>query len=335
VADYVFPTVQRLMQIEQDLLPSLIADDPIFDVFPIEDDEDDVLRWEQLDNYKGLQQIRGLDGDPPKVQRTGAKSYLAQPGVFGEQATIDERELTKRRKFGSFETHMDVTDLVRMTQDFLIGRELDRMRYVGWTLATTGTISIQDKDGVTMYADTFPLQTFTAGVSWATLATATPLANLRAIKLLQRGHSVDFGSRAVLYVNQTTANNLMNNQNAADLFGRRGMYGATFNSLANDNAILLENGLPQIEVYDGGYYNDQGVFTLYIPNNTGVLVGMRPGGQPVGNYRRTFNAVNNGGGSYMKIQNETDEVPPRITVQRGHNGGPVVFFPSALVILNL
>lgn len=333
--DFVYPTVQRLMQIEQDLLPSLIADDPIFDVFPIEDDNDDVLRWEQLDNYKGLQQIRGLDGDPPKVQRTGAKSYLAEPGVFGEQANIDERELTKRRRFGSFENHMDVTDLVRMVQDFLITRELDRMRYIGWTLATTGTITVQDKDGVTMYADSFPLQTFTAGVTWATLATSTPLANLRAIKLLARGHSVDFGSKATLYVNQTTANNLMNNQNAADLFGRRGMYGATFNSLANDNSILLENGLPQIVVYDGGYYNDQGVFTLFIPTNTGVLVGGRPGGQPVGNYRRTFNATNNGGGSYMKIVDDEDDVPRRITIHRGHNGGPVVKFPSALVILNI
>lgn len=333
--DYQYPTVQRLQQIEQDLLPSLIAGDPIFDLFPIMDDTDDVLRWEQRDNYKGLQQIRGLNGDPPKVVHTGGKGYIAQPGVFGEQYNIDERELTKRRKDGTFDQHADITDLVRLGQDFLLGRELDRMRYVGWTLATTGTISIANADGVILYADTFPLQTFTASVSWATLATATPLADLRSVKLLQRGHSVDFGSRAILYVNQTTANNLMNNQNASDLFGRRGMYGATFNSLANDNSVLLENGLPQIEVYDAGYYNDAGVFTLYIPNNTGILAGMRPNGQPVGEYRRTYNATNNGGGSYMKVVQDQNDVPARVTIHRGHNGGVVVFFPSALVVMHL
>lgn len=335
MSEYVYPSVQRLQQIEQDLLPTLIAADPIFDIFPIEDDDDDVLRWEQIDNYKGLQQIRGLNGDPPRVVRTGAKSYLASPGVFGEQVNVDERELTKRRRFGSFDQRIDVSDLVRQQQDFLLTRELDRMRYIGWTLAVTGAITVLNADGVTMYTDAFPLQTYTATTTWATKATATPLLDLRAIKLLARGHSVDFGSRAVLYVNQTTANNLLGNTNAGDLFGRRGMYGATLNSLASDNSILLENGLPQIEVYEGGYYNDAGKFTLFIPDNVGVLVGQRPGGVPVGNYRRTWNAVNKGSGSYMKIVEDDDDVPPRITLHRGHNGGIVVKFPSALVVLSL
>src|SRR5579872_927778 len=127
----------------------------------------------------------------------------------------------------------------------------------------------------------------------------------------------------------------MGNQNAADLFGRRGMYGATFNSLRDDNAIFLENALPQIEVYEGGYLNDQDVFTLFIPDNKGVLVGMRPGNAPVGAYRRTYNAQSNGPGSYMKIVEDEDEVPTRVVIHRGHSGGPVIYYPNAVVLLNL
>lgn len=334
MSDLAYPTVERLMALEQrDLIPTLTLDDPIFDLFPITDDMADMLRWSIKDNIKGLQAPRGLNGDPPKVQRSGLKEFLTEAGVYGEYMTIDERELTKRRMNNAFDKKIDISDLVRDAQDELLGRELDRMRFNAWTLATTGVITITDKDGVTTYTEVFPVQTFTAGTSWATTSTSTPLANLRSTKLLGRGHSVDFGSRAKVYVNQVTANNAMANTNAADLGGKRLSNGATINSLAGDNAILLENGLPQLEVYEGGYINEAGVFTLFIPNNVGVLVGGRPNGAPVGTYRRTFNATSKDTGSYMKIVEDEDDVPARVTVHRGHNGGPIIFYPNAVVIL--
>jgi hypothetical protein len=337
MADLTYPTVQRLEEIEQDLLPTLTLADPVFSEFPIEDDADDVLRWEQMDNYKGLQAIRGLNGDPPNVTRTGLKSYLATPGVFGEYETVDEREITKRRKSGTFDQRIDITDIVLEMQNHLLTRELDRMRYQAWTLAATGTITTITKDGVTLYSDAFPLQTYTAAVPWGptTTATATPLFDLRTVKLLARGHSVDFGSTATVYANQTTVNYMLNNTNAADLGGKRVLYGATVNALPDANRLYLENGLPQVVPYDGGYYNEAGQFVLFIPNNVAILFGKRPNGRPVGAYRRVFNAVSKSPGSYMQVLEDPNVVPPRVTVHRGHSGGVVVRYPSSIVIMKV
>jgi hypothetical protein len=334
---YVYPTRQTLEKIEQDLLPVLTTDaDPIFGAFPIQSSMDDVLRWEQEDNYRGLQQIRGLNGEPSKIARVGAKGYLMEPGVYGEKAQIDERELTKRRQVGSFTNRVDVTDLVREIQEQMITREFARVRQVLWTLATAGTFSVSNKDGVLMQTDTFPIQTFTASNAWSVLASSTPLADLRAVKLLARGHSVAFNAAARGYANQVTVNNMLANTNSADLAGRRGSAGSTFNSLTNDNTIFTDNALPQIEVMDDGYFDDNGTFQLFIPNGKVVVIGIRPNGRPVGAYRMTYNVTNNGGGSYMFVDDSRGEdVPPQIVVQRGHNGGPVIWFPSAIVVMNV
>lgn len=333
--NYVYPSVQALEQIEQDLLPVLQPVDPIFDFFPIEETMDDVLRWEQLDNFRGLQQIRGLEGEFQHVARVGAKGYLMEPGVYGEDSTLGERELTKRRKWGSFTDRLDVSDQILEINNDLITREFNRIRQILWTLASTGTFSVSNADGTVVQTDAFPLQTFTASIGWGTKVTAIPLSDLRSVKLLGRGHSVDFGSKARAIGNQTTVNNLLGNLNANDLFGKRGPNGSTFNSLTNDNTILLENGLPQVEAFDDGYYDDNNAFQLFIPNNVLVVFGVRPNNRPVGKYRKTYNANTDKPGSFMTLKDTKGETVRRITVGRGHNGGPVIQFPSAIVIMNV
>jgi hypothetical protein len=87
---------------------------------------------------------------------------------------------------------------------------------------------------------------------------------------------------------------------------------------------------------DDGYFDDNGTFQLFIPNGKVVVIGLRPNGRPAGAYRMTYNVTNNGGGSYMFVDDSRGEdVPPQIVVQRGHNGGPVIWFPSAIVVMNV
>lgn len=334
---YVYPSQQTLEEIEQDLLPVLTLQDPAFQYFPISETMDTVLRFEQLDNYRGLAAIRGYDGALPKVSRVGAKGYLMSPGVFGEHQTLDEQELTERRRLGSFTDRIDVSDLVRMSQEHLLQREIDRIRLILWTLITTGTFSLSTEDGVVAKTDTFPIQTFTASPAWSTVATATPLADLRTMKLLARGHSVSFGNKSVLFMNATQVNYMLENTNANDIFGRRNNLGATFNALGDDNKIFFENDLPQVQVYDEGYYDAKGVFQLFIPTGKAVLIGQRPNGQPVGNYRMTFNANGETSGGITRVVDSgpTTPSPRKIIVERLHNGGPVIYFPSAVVSCNL
>lgn len=338
---FTFPTSAELREIAQAKLPNLVAARPIFSIMPIETVDQHLLMWEQEDNYVGLQQIRGLNGQPGRVKKTGAKRYLMQPGVYGEYSTIDELELTERRQYGSFNQPVSIDDLVMREQDRLLGRRLDRIEWIGWTLLTTGTFSVTGPDGLTYQTDTFALQTH-AGSDWSTPATATPLADFRAVQLLSRGHSVDFGPSARAIMNRVTWNRMMSNTNANDLGGKKNIGLASVTSITDTNRILTEDGLPTVEIFDGGYLNDAGTFVPFIADDKVVVVGRRTDNGQVGAYRMTRNAQNPdlSPGAYMEVIDRGAEgagkiIPRTIEVHDGHNGGPVVYFPSAIVIMSV
>jgi hypothetical protein len=342
LATFGIPTSAELKQIEQDLIPRLEADRPIFQYMPMETSEEYLLMWEQEDNFQGLQQIRGLDGAPTRVNMVGAKRYMAQPGVYGEFKLLDEQTILTRRQYGTFGNQIPLTDLVMGAQRHLLGRRVDRIEQILWSILQ-GTYSVAGPNGAVMATDTYSPQTFSAGVTWATAATATPLADFRAVQLKSRGHSVNFGAGAVAFMNRATVNAILSNTNAADFYGRRVAGLATANSLPDINRLLAMDDLPQIAVYDEGYLSDgtdgntAGSFQLFIPNNKVIVIGKRPGGVRIGGYRTVPN-INNPGfgtGPYTKVIIEDKVVPPKFEVHDGHNGGPVLYFPSAIVIMTV
>lgn len=333
-----YSTPAELKQIEQTLLPTLVEDDPIFGVFPIVESDRVRLRWVQRDNYTGLQQIRGLNGQPKNVRMTGYKEYEYKPGYYGEFVTLDEAELTERRKASTWDEPASVDDLVGDAQTFLLQRRLDRIRYIIFTLITTGVFSVANGRGEVMHQDAFSLQTLTAGIAWSSTATAVPTTNIRAAQLLSRGQSVNFGTGAEIWMNQTTANNLLSNTNANDLFGRRVGGGDTVNNLGDINKILSGNNLPEIVVYDRFYLDDSNQVQLFIPNNKAVLIGKRSNNAQLGEYRMTRNRVNNGKpGAYTQVVDtlQFGQIPGAVHVHDGHNGGPVIEYPGAIVVMNV
>jgi hypothetical protein len=274
-----FPTSAELKEIEQAKLPVLTKDDPTFQLFPMTTEDTDTLLWEQRDNFTGVQAARGLNGQPGRVRRVGAKRYQAEVGYYGDFEEIDEEEITKARKLGTFGERANLDYLVSWKQDYLLQREVDRMRLMVWTLMTTGAYTALTPDGAMVHTDTYPLQTANAAVAWATVATATPLVDFRALKILARGYSTRFDGTATAYMNLTTANNLLNNTNANDLFGKRQDVGATFNSIVDVNKVLAAQDLPRIQVYDDTYFVEGATTpTLFIPNNKVVVVGTRKNG---------------------------------------------------------
>src|SRR2546430_12903213 len=111
-----FPTNNELIEIAQDKLPNLTADREIFKILPMRDHTSALLIWDQKDNYLGLQQVRGLNGEPGKVKRVGAKRYIMEPGVYGEFIPIDELEITLRRPLGTYTGAIPIDDLVLEAQ---------------------------------------------------------------------------------------------------------------------------------------------------------------------------------------------------------------------------
>lgn len=335
---YAFPSSVELREIEQELLPALVKDDPIFDEFPMVDSDYDRLVWEQKDNYQGLQQVRGLEGAPRVVKRPGSKAYDMEPGVYGEFTDIGEKELTQRRKLGSWDQPVNIDDLVGTGQELLLQRRLDRVRQIIFTLLSTGTFSIANGAGSILHTDTFPIQAITAGVPWTTYATAVPSQNLRAAQLLALGQSASFGADSKIWMNRVTANALLTNQNPVDIFGRRIGGGNTPNTMADWNSWSEANDLPQIKIYDKFYLNDSGVPTRFIPSGKAILIGKRTNGARLGEYRMTRNANNPRleAGAYTRVIDLGEiTVPRRIQVHDGHNGGPCIFYPGAIVVLTV
>jgi Phage major capsid protein E len=349
-ATYVFPSSEELTAIAQEKLPTLTMDDPIFKHFPIQQKNMINLRWEQMDDYTGLQQLRGVGGEPQRVKRVNAKSYSFEPGVYGEYLVIDEKELLERRPMGTWDGFVPINDLVMAAQDQLMNRQIDRLRWILWTLLVNGAFFVNLPTGAIGHGDQyanvtalgqFGVQTAVATLGWVNFATATPLQDLRSIGLLARGRSVDLGNTATCYINRKMFFNLVRNTNLND-FGGKKAFNMTFSSLtslSDVNKVLIDADVPQIAIYDQGYIDDTNTFQLFIPDGTALVVGSRTNGDPLGAYYLTRNIVNvdTGPGMYMKIIDWGVGDHPRISrsieVHSGHSGGPVLYYPSSIVRL--
>jgi hypothetical protein len=343
VTEFGYPTSQELRTIEQIKMPVLEAENPIFQYFPTDTVDSAVLSWEQEDNWTGLQQIRGIGGDPPRVSKVGFKRYVEIPGYYGEFENIDEIELTERRRMGTWATPIEISDLVVKAQDRLLMRRRDRIASILWTLVTTGVFSVSGPNGTTLHSGAYTTQSFNASTGWGTAASSTPLADFRAVQLLARGYSVDFGAPALAYMNRVTANKLMVNTNAADLGGRRLNGLLPVNNLSGINTLLTGEGLPNVAIFDDGYLRESdGAFVPYIADDVVVVMGRRTSGAAIGAYMYTRNVNNDGmaAGAYTAVIDRGADGPGRhiprsLEVHDGHNGGPVIYFPSAIVVMDV
>lgn len=333
MADYAYTTTEEMRSIDPVLLAAETANDPIFTMFPARPSNSDRLVWEQRDSYRGLEQIRGLNGSPPRVVQVGRNKYSMEPGVYGEYMDVDEMEMTRRASVTDTGRPVDIRDLTDERQEQLLVRQTNRMRWLGWELLVNGRFAVLNDANAVVHADAYTQQLYTAGVTWATVATATPIANFIAVSVLTRGTSASLGANADAWMNQLTFNDLRGNTNTADLGGKIIVERDRPRSVDEVNSVFVGFGLPRIRIYDEGYISDAGVWTPWIPNNRVVVVGTRTNGAPIGEMRltRNVNNPNAAPGVYNKVIDHGErKVPRSIEVHRGWNGGPIVFYPGAI-----
>jgi hypothetical protein len=341
--NYQYPSTAELISINAEKIQLLERQRPTFQFFPVVESDAWRLEWEQRDNWRGLQQLRGLNGQPSYVKMVGRKRFSAEPGVFGEFMTLDEKQLTIRANPENPGQPVRITDLVTERQDYLNNREMDLIEYIHWALLLTGTYVISGPTGA-IFTDQFPIQTVTFS-DWTDHANATPLKDLASLALgVTRGTSTVFDSGAVALMNLKTVQDMLFNTNPNDLGGMRvamlGLFRAgTPLNLADVNDIFRQQNVPIVQSYDETYITEAGVITKWIPDNVASIVGRRTNGDPVGEYRMVRNMVNGGApGRYEEVLDYTQgparKIPPSIEVHRGHNGGPVLFYPSAIVRAN-
>ena len=353
ITSYTYQDSQVLERIAPELIQSSVLVDPIFKAYPIRDLKAAKLRWTVDDNSRGLMNPRGYDGAPTRVVRPGRSLFEALPGVYGEFGLLDELELTTRAASfpANVDLPMDVSDMVTEWQSILTTRQSQRMRMTAWVLATTHNLVVPLPQGGVGHQESFAGQTMTVPVLWSNLMTATPLHDLRQLQFAYgRGTSNSFMAQAEAWMNQKTAQYLMDNRNPADVGGIRAEYGATvFNSIADFNKILLSQGAPTIMIYEDSYQvdvpgaapgtNPGNAYQMYLPDGVVLVIAARPNGEVPGEFLWTFNMVNKSTQPYALVKDKTggnkgfETVPPIIEVHQGFNGGPVQKRPSQTVTM--
>lgn len=351
---FTYPSAFEMYQINADLIERGAAGRIGLQLFPEKNTNTFEVRWFQKDNAYGLMAMRGVDGRPSAVQRLGTNEFFHKPGVYGEYTTITEGELLQRATEMNVNQRMDITALTTDSQRLLAQRQEDRKEANVWNLLSTGSLNINmnGPNGPVVYSVTYPIQTYIAPISWSSLSTATPIANLQTVQQLQVGHGASFQSGAKMYMNQQTANLLINNSNASDFGGRRDMFGATLNSAEQFSDYFQAQNLPEIVVYDQGYQNQplsgpetnpSIQFTKFIPYRTVIVVGVRPNNEPLGHIQQcpSMNNPNAAAGPYAYVKNfgvginAPMETPARLEIHAGWNGGIALEFPSAFVAMSV
>jgi hypothetical protein len=342
-AIYRYQNKPTLITIANDLLTSMTtADNPIFKIFPVRNRRHTKLRWRIKDNYRGLMKLRGAGGEPTSVSAVGEKVYEAAPGVFGEFSTLNEIELMELARGipKELDVAVDVQGEIRERQDILMTRQVNRLRQMAWQGALTGVVNISLPGGGVGYAMSYSIPSFTPTITWNNLATAVPLKDLQGLQVLHgRGTSNAFDNRATIYLNSLTAQYMFNNTNAADWGGKRTTGGGSVQGQGFYDVVRLDMKLPQFVIWDEGYLDDAGTFTLDVPDGKGLMVAARPNGELPGEVQMTYNAVSDEPGAYAEVHDhtrgETKKIPPTIEVHAGFNGGQVIERPTQLLVLNL
>lgn len=338
--DFIYPTASELREVGRVKEPVLTQNDPVFTIIPIEEADTPFVTWEQKDNFVGLQQIRGLDGKPGRVLRTGAKKYVMTPGYYGEFTEIDETELTTRRQFGTFGTPVDIGDLVMDAQDQLLQRRIDRIRYIAWN-ALMGRFVVADGRGLE-HSDVFAVKTFTASNLWTDRNNSEPVQDFRSVRHNEEGQSSSFGPGARAFMNLYTWEAMVRNRNANDLGGARvgaGLTAITAEDFESLNAYMRRQQLPTIIIYNETYFDDDGTLKFFIPNGKVIVVANRPSANP-GAYKmtRNVNTPGMGPGAYTYVVDTLEdrkELPRRVEVHDGHNGGPTMEFPGDITVMTV
>lgn len=342
---YRFPTNVSLTEVVQEYIierEKLLG----LTLMPLVSRDTQFIEWDELDSELGATAPHNMNADPKVAGRPGMKTHRFSPLFFKETDVLKESDMLMPRQAGTLGGTLDLSAEIARIAKARADRNFLRVESTIWQ-TLKGNLVI-DENGVKVDED-YPVQTQNALVDWDEFATATPLADFNAMKLKYRGTGASFGG-AKAYMNQTTANWLLANQNAADMKGYQNQnYLNLTYTIEEVNKILAGRGLPQIVVYDEGYYDSDGDFQLFLGDGEVVVIGKRPAGQSIGDWIMTPSLHHaamgpNSFGFFSIIEVNGQPNPgavtiaeigagknPKIEITGGVYGGPRLIFPRTVI----
>ncbi len=361
--------------IAQQLMPERTTDDIAFDILRVRSIAEMIILFEQRDSFSGYSTGRRSGAGFRVVPREEKRRFTVTPYDYGEEKVMDEDFLRMTRQMGTFgmpqrNGEEQINDIIH-----LIDRFIKRYKYNLWTLLTTGTYSVLGEKGEFIGGDSYVFQSFTVSTAWSNFAASTPIEDLRNMRLQHRGTSSSFGRKGKIYLQSQDVINLLSNTNANDLGAKRVITqnaGAQPFQLGDVNRFLLDSDLPEIVEYDeflptaatnfstvipSATAGANSLYQMYIPYQTGVAIGARDYGEPIGDYTmipQFPDVVGSAGGAmgwggsvkaavaggdnafaniYMDFKVDMDLWNCRTRIAFG--GAPRILYPQSIIIMNL
>jgi len=246
-------------------------------LFTPETSDSNLYEFDQIAWNRGITTFRNENSRAGATAMTGKTRIQARLHTMREQKLVDERLLRWENAPGQNAPEMFNQLLTREMQD--LADVFDRTEEkLCWDLLRTGTVSAVVEGVTNSYA--FGIGgSATVSTPWSTIATSTPIANLKAAKDAVRQN---WGAEATeVFMGSDALKYLMQSAEALAILGE-----VTKDQYAVMGILEKISGL-KITIVDGGYFS-AGSFVPYLSDNaTNVNIAIIKADGPVGQFVTT------------------------------------------------
>lgn len=314
---------------------------------PFEEKMTSKVRWDELDNARGMTAVHKMGTDPKIDDREGSRVREYEPIPFKETDVIAEDELLRSRELGTLTGVVNLDNLIARIIRDREDKNFIRAESLRWD-AFRGRIDILE-NGVRVRED-FPVQVYDPLVEWDDPANATPLRDMAAASQLLIGTGATAeGAEAVLRT--STFNLLLENTNDADIRLLQANAGSVVYDLETVNKLMERRKMPKFRLYDEGWNDEAGDSEFFVQHGDIHIIGKRPKIQKVGAVAMTptMHRVKNGnfapgmftiievngqasmGSMPFDITEAGKHKNPRLEITGGWYGGPFLRYPRSAI----
>ncbi len=337
-----YPSNYTLEKLQAEMAPQYAEGRLGLKIMPIKTTTRHNIVLDEPDIFRGRQAWRGIG--KPVEKATGSFNLMGRkctfsPGAYGESEEIDEEFLTMASSEYCGGKPVDLTEAVGIIQNRLLHRRYALIESMIWNSLVHGWYRATNSQGQVVQEQQFNTSHVATGIPWSDHENATPMADLMCLFGFGEASSAEFDSTATIYINQVTANCLVKNRNLDDIGNIGRDCGGTIMNLGAINEYMKAGNLPQFQVYTKGWVDDNGSFQKFIPDGIGVVIGGWSGAmqEKVGNYYLTRRTLGCGTGSgawtFIRDNCKYNEIPRKIEISDGHNGGPIIRYPKRVITL--
>lgn len=293
------------------------------------------IRWDILGGTTGMTNAHHIDTEPRAIRFNVLKEKMMSTAYWKEVSILNESDILFIRRAGSLTERAAQTLITRRMEQLNVRLET-RLEWLR-AQALLGQLDINENGVVRSIDYEVPsAHKVTAGTPWSTVATADPIGDLQAWRLLFRGTGA---GRPLMLCNQKVAGYLAQNAKVRELVRQSSevvrIGTGTVGPLMTD--LVGADGLSDVLVYDEGYTDANGVYHPFLPDNKVILIANGPAGEPFADFASTPTVHNGGvanatGGKFTLMKDEQMEANPSIMLGAGIYGLPRVYHPDWIIV---